>query len=1036
MANRARSGIVLFVAIATMLISNHGLAVATVDPTTQPARTLSPFSLKYTNLEEGATNAYRPWFENGAWQGDIIEYDITSNGTRTTDVVVGATPASAPGSNWSARATFAAKEAGMPTYWTTNRKVITSTTGINQVAFRWGNLTDAQKAVLDPATAISAAQSDRLDFVRGDRSNEGSGMRTRYNLLGDIVNGDPVYVGKPTGNFTLPGYAAFKDSAREGRIYAPANDGMLHVFDEDDGSEIYAYVPSMLFPSLNKLTITPYLHTYFVDGALGVGDARIGSSWKTFAAAGMGAGAKGMYILDITNPDLSNETLSSGDDKKVMYEKDGVSDADLGYIHGAPSIVRLPNGVWYAITGNGYASTDGDAVLYLVKLSDGSVSKMTAASDIDNGLSAPTFVDVDYDDAADYAYAGDIKGNLWRFDLSNLGSTPTKLFAGGADKPITAAPDVGAHPDGDLLIYFGTGSLLSSSDAANTQPQSIYAIWDRQSNVSDTCSDGVSGDLLCQTLSETTASGTTVRLATSYASDWTVHKGWRVDLPESGERLLYHPRQRGGRLQFITTNTKFTEGKSWLLGLDYLTGGEIDEVQYDVSGDGNLDAADSVDVGGTSRFPVGLDLGQGNLSAPTFARISGGIDVLFINGLILDYAELGTPCTGLCEGGFQGGHVDVDTDLSIYGDTDHHTHEYDDKFNLTYMDYFTLEDGQNHLQDSIDGSEKLVALIANADLSTGGIIIIGDKQWNVVEYQKMVQQKLEAWDGVSPLLDDDGAELSFTLDGVQAAGGGTGTVRMSFDDQAIIAGGLVPSVTGCVRSSSSVTNGRWRNAALTLHVIDLASIDAAAAAADKAYLLQNPTDLLDSVDTASGTITLKEDADGDGTMEIYGGLIASEANPPAVFYEATLFWHYNGACYGEPSWESDWDAEILTDEEIAELADTLNSSASFLDILDDLNGYTCAKYKKGKCDDRAYKNLLGDLQDILESLLPDYGGDHKDLAEEIADAGGIGGGDGGGGDAGTSDGSAAETIDVAQEQNPVLGPNFESGRRSWIDLGQ
>ena len=138
-------------AITAMLASAALFAVATHNPADQPTRALAGYAVKSTNLAQGATNAYRPWFENGAWQGDLIEYDIDQSGVRTTDVDVGVTPATATGNNWSARATFDGQAAD---WWTSGRKVITSTTGTNQVAFRWANLTDAQKSALDASENV------------------------------------------------------------------------------------------------------------------------------------------------------------------------------------------------------------------------------------------------------------------------------------------------------------------------------------------------------------------------------------------------------------------------------------------------------------------------------------------------------------------------------------------------------------------------------------------------------------------------------------------------------------------------------------------------------------------------------------------------------------------------------------------------------------------------------------------------------------------------------------------------------------------
>ena len=997
--------IISFFSAATM-------AAVTVDAVNQPTRRLAGYALKSTNLPAGSTTAYRPWFDNTSWQGDLIEYTITNTGLRSTDVDYTVNPPTTAGSNWSARTTFASNIAGDAMYWSSARKIITSTTGINQLAFRWNNLTAGLKQALDSTGDPLVAQNDVLDYIRGDRSKEGVNFRTRQSILGDIIHSTPLYVGQPTGDYSLPGYATFKDTARAGRLYVGANDGMLHVFNESDGSEVYAYIPSMLIHKLKNLTNTPYSHTFFVDGALRAGDAYIGATWKTILAGGMGAGEKGFFVLDITNPNLSSETTSTGTNKKILWEK---TSNDLGYIHGAPSIVKLPDGNWYVATGNGYASTNGDAQLYLLNLSNGNTTTMTALMDTDNGLSVPTFIDINQDYMVDFAYAGDLKGNLWRFDLSNLNSSPTKLFSAGIDKPITVAPDVTFHPNGDYLVYFGTGSLLSNEDLTNTSQQSVYAIWDRYSAVTDTCRSGVTGDLLCQTFTIALhSSGTTARVATQYPPNWKEHKGWRIDLPDTGERLLDHPQLRAGRLEFVSTTPTQTGANNWLFNLDYLSGGDGGKVLFDLNNNQLLDNADKVTVSAASRTPVAIDLGAGYRSQPNIAHLGNGTDVLFINGLDVDTGTTATPCIGACAGGLEGGYVDVDTDTALGGATNDHTHEYDNQFNLTYMDYFALKDGHELLTSATTGidaaNQKLIAVISNADLSPGGVLTIGNKQWNVVEYQKMTQQKLQAWDGVSALLDNDGDPLAFTLNQVNSTVGGTGTVRISFDDQAIITGGLIPTQTSCVKDKLNIVNDRWRDGALTLQLLDLAKIDVNVT--PKAYTIQDPTDLVENVNLSTGTIVLNEN----GVR--YGGIHASLSNPAAFVYESTLFWHYKGVCYGDSQWTTDRSNYGFTIDEFNTFLSDLNATAST--ELATLRSYVCTAYDKNNdCTDADYSDLLTTITKHIMELLPNYLGDPELLATTAASFTAI---------------APSPPTDATGDFSPVLGPNPPKGRVSWIDL--
>ena len=281
----------VLVCYALMLFNASLHAAAVFDPSTQSPRTLAPFIFKNSNLQLGVTKAYRPWFENKAWTGNLIEYDTAIDGSF-----------SLPATNWSAQAVFATQETTDPGYWDTGRKIITSTSGIDQIPFRWVNLTDSQKGTLDPSTAVSETQSDVLDFVRGNRVREGYGMRIRFGILGDIVGSTPRYVAGLNAGYPFSGYSTFANTNvnRAARIYVGANDGMVHAFNAVDGSEVFAYIPSMVIPNLVKLTQIPYTHTYFVDGGLVDGDAYFGSSgsesWKKYSPVVLARGGRA-YLL-------------------------------------------------------------------------------------------------------------------------------------------------------------------------------------------------------------------------------------------------------------------------------------------------------------------------------------------------------------------------------------------------------------------------------------------------------------------------------------------------------------------------------------------------------------------------------------------------------------------------------------------------------------------------------------------------------------------------------------------------------------------
>lgn len=652
-----------FLVAAVGLTGRQVTADATVNPLTQPLWSIGAYTLKQPRLGPGTTQAYRTWFENGAWQGDIIEYDVDTTGKHSTDVTVGAHPVSDGNSNWSARFEFAQQQATVADYWKSarGRKIITRD-GNSQVAFRWDTLTASQRTLLDPATKTTAAwDSPILNFVRGDRSQESPNglLRKRHGLLCDTGKTQPLYIGAPTRTLPHEGHAQYRmnKANRAGRIFIGANDGMIHVFDAGTGIEVYAYVPSMLLPTLHRLATPDYAHSWFADGQLASGDAQLGSSWKTLVAGGLGAGARGLFALDATSPGLSSETSMTAEDSKVLWEQSG--DA-LGYIHGKPAIALLSTGRWYVISGNGYGSAAGTAALYLAPVDGGRPVTIATNNATSNGLSAPALVDTDGDADVDIAYAGDLLGNLWKFDLNKPGRAAQLLFAAGASKPVTTAPDVAVHPNGGYLVYFGTGSLLSAADAANTSQQTVYAIWDYP-NRSATVTDSIDGNgkriLLSQKLfideyidpADRTKTSS-VRLASRNRPDWSWNRGWKADLSRnSGERVLGDMQLRVNRLHLVTDlpATNNQAGESWLLELDWLSGGAVSSVFLDLNHDGILNNSDKLTLDDASvRVPVGINLGPGNRSQPTFARITNGADALFINGVNLARLECDIFCTG------------------------------------------------------------------------------------------------------------------------------------------------------------------------------------------------------------------------------------------------------------------------------------------------------------------------------------------------------------------------------------------------------
>ncbi|KGJ88145.1 pilus assembly protein [Thalassotalea sp. ND16A] len=1049
--------------LASLLICNLVSAAAPFTANEQPVGYLQPMALSTTNLENGAYG-YRPWFENGAWQGDLVQYTISHGGASTTSVDLSTTTPTNSGSNWSARLEFSALEAADSSYWTNSRKIITHN-GTKQVAFRWNNLSASQQEQLDQVSYLNAASaSPILDFVRGDRSNEkpNGDLRPRYSVLGDIVHSNPVYVGAPIGNNMSSDYIAFKTkhTYRAPRVYVGANDGMLHVFDALTGKEVYAFIPPEVIPKLDNLSDEPYYHQYYVDGELSVHDAFFDGAWHTVLIGSLGAGGSSRFALDVTNPKLTDEDSALGPDNKVLWVQNSSSNSVLGDAYGNASIAQLPDKKYYVISGNGYNSAAGVAELVLTELSSGTISTITTGSggiSDANGLSTPALVDLNYDGLFDLAYAGDLNGNLWKFDLKTKSVVYSQpLYTAGVSQPITTKPIVSSHPLGGKLVYFATGKTLAFTDLADTSPQGVYGIW-------DTGKTPGSANLLTQTLSAAKTIGAeTIQTSSNTAIDWTKHTGWTVALT-SGKRVVANYQLRDRRLQMTVTNP--VDEENWLFEPNYLTGGAPKTAIFDIDGNGVLAPADNVSGGTASTdIAVAWQVQSGMMSGPLIARIADGVDTKFIN-----YTQLSVPpappvppeepadCTLGCN--FVGGHIDVDSDgpdHGFAGGAAEHTHEYDQEVNATYVDFFELdqaESGHEQLNEAVtDNNKKFFVVVSNADFSPAGVLHIGLNSYNVVAYQQMIHRKLKAWDGqLTTLLDDDGNSLIVSINDIKAGGG---TLRVSFADQALISGGVHPTIVQCSKNPTArhpelgmEMNGRWRAGALTMMAIDPTKVDSLAD-----LHIQTPPDLKASVRIGAAKIYLTDDInsdgeidddiDGDGNLDIYGGLRAKgqvsdqdsdDAEVNGWLHEVFLWWHYSQAsniCYGEVGYDLAV-AEIrgyITQEEfdqgLADLGYTdLDVALAAWDVIYQECGFVhhCLR---GETDVNGNDGL------VLRALFAV----HDKIVEDPSPYDDSGGGDG------TVIGSAStEPLQMVGDNTTTgvsSGPDFIKGRRTWVDISK
>ncbi|WP_235923059.1 pilus assembly protein [Rugamonas aquatica] len=452
------------------------------------------------------------------------------------------------------------------------------------IPFSWLALSDAQRVLLDlPPPSPHAVAADglgerRVAYLRGERSDEGALFRRRTSVLGDAINSTPVLVGPPSGASLDADYLAFRERHKSRRpvIYLGANDGMLHAFDAGTGSELYAYVPDALLPALNRLPDPGYVHRAYVDGPASSGDALIAGSWRTVLVAAMGGGAQGLFALDISDPEALDE-------RAVLWEFTDRDDPMMGNITTLPQVIKVRTshgaGVatyrYFAVVSSGlnnyardgHRSGAGKGALFLLamdkahdapwRLNVNYFRLVTPISDpsMANGLSAPALI-ADRDGALNYAYAGDLQGNLWRFDFSSWpGAAAKALFVArdgdGNRQPIAQQPMVAYASGGGYLILFGTGRLLARNDLAATDftTQSFYAIHDSLSVPMDV----VTGrrQLTERVLASSGGDLLSIGGGTMEAGS----KGWYVDFLQSaltGERSIGGGKLVGGAVVFNT----------------------------------------------------------------------------------------------------------------------------------------------------------------------------------------------------------------------------------------------------------------------------------------------------------------------------------------------------------------------------------------------------------------------------------------------------------------------------------------------------
>lgn len=612
------------------------------------------------------TLLFQSRFDSADWHGELWAYPINTDGTLGNIV-------------WDANCKLSGGYCSASNHsenaqdWDTGRVILTSTPPDNStgqgVAFRWPNnpaapnqdeislqqITALKTNPIDGTQDDNATGMNRLNFIRGANI---SGMRARESLLGDIVDSQPIYVGRPS--FAYPdsletsAYADFA-AAKANRtpvIYVGANDGMLHGFnatasETNAGKEILAYVPSKVYANLPALSHAHYGglvgHRFYVNGSPSVGDVHVNGAWQTLLVGSLGKGGQGIFALDITNPADFSESNASN---IVQWEFTDALDSDLGYTYGRPAIIRLANGKWAVAIGNGYnntaaddqTSSTGNAVIYLLDAEDGSLirkfntqtgmSEDPAGIDRPNGIATLSPVDVNNDHITDYIYAPDLLGNVWKLDVrassaSSWGfafgsSTSPKPFfraqnAANENQSITTALDVAMHPaSSGQMLYFGTGKYLEPSDVGQSHypTQSFYGVWDRNSS---NWNEITRNHLLQQSIVEETThdNGADVRLTSDHSMQWYSGSGTPANAATQGYLGWY--------LDLYNTQSGNTANKGERVVADPVL--RSDRIVFSAMSP----SSDPCDLGGESWLMELNSASGGRVQIPTFDLNDDGV---------------------------------------------------------------------------------------------------------------------------------------------------------------------------------------------------------------------------------------------------------------------------------------------------------------------------------------------------------------------------------------------------------------------------
>lgn len=586
------------------------------------------------NIVTNDTKTFKTGFDATDWSGSVLAQKINIDGTigetlwdaacnltgGRCGALGGETVAKFP-STFSARKIFAYDK---PTEKTVN--------------FFASSLEAAQIQALNKSRLIingEATLDELVNYLRGDRSKEeretDGVFRNRRVLLGDVIHSSAVVVRGPSESYVekyAPGYTQFKsdNKNRKNIVLVGANDGMLHAFDLDNGNELWAFIPSQSLNNMHLLADPDYGHQNFVDASPIIRDIKTSSGWMTVAVGGLRLGGQGYYALNITDP-MNPRVLWEFTDDSTGNK----GDADMGYSYGDAFISRINNGStlvpplnesvdgqWVAFLPNGYNniirdghSGSGTSVLFMVDMETGTKLKEydTGKGQINrtNGMASPVVSDVPYTLNGDAVFVGDLRGDVYRIDLTkaNSNSFPDAEIMIQAIDPyktpitiplrLTQRQIFSPNPT-DVMVNIGTGKFIEQGDRSSLTDGSQYvaAIFDKGALSSEYPINLLSGDSKMVVQVATDDTSTNTRTITQLPVSKNMHHGWVMELPGEGERVIAKMATRASAYFLIYSSflplggsACATGGASFVSVVDSRTGGS--PIDGPVLQDGTVD---------------------------------------------------------------------------------------------------------------------------------------------------------------------------------------------------------------------------------------------------------------------------------------------------------------------------------------------------------------------------------------------------------------------------------------------------------------